>query len=205
MSRNPRQRPARAAAAANAAGTVATVTASANLPAVPDPAPAWRSAFYIRTPWVETKSNFRRTGKGGAGSADWKRNQGFEALVNLELLRARPTGWDLGSPRADVSSRPSVVGFIFATTLKDAANLSKSIPDAAQRVVYHTDASLAYILSGTARRGPDTGCWISFALLDPGARRIDCLRAVWELSAQVSALIDVVETGQVVPPSGTLA
>lgn len=127
---------------------------------------AWDQAFYADLEVAAaSKSNFRR-GSHREGAA-WAQLRDWEAGVGNLVRAALPAGWELGERGEALSSRPAVVGLVVATTLLDAANLSKSLADALEGVVYHTDASLRTVTTCTAgRRRGVADLSVAFARLD---------------------------------------
>jgi Holliday junction resolvase RusA-like endonuclease len=95
-----------------------------------------------------SKSNFRR----GNSSIQWKKYAKFEKDLALEISIKLPKKWDLGSRELSVEKRPKIISVIYAVSLTDTSNYSKSILDACEGVVYHNDASVAYT-SAIGKRG----------------------------------------------------
>lgn len=132
----------------------------------------WEQAFCVRMPFaVASKSNFRRHRAGSSGSGGWARQRSFEAALNALLRCACPSGWELGpATPAAVATRPVVVALIAAETLLDAANLPKSVTDAAEGVLYHNDASVRAVVPVVLARRAGDVAFVAFARLAPGAQ-----------------------------------
>lgn len=153
----------------------------------------WEQAFVFDVPLeLRSKSNFRRH-QGNAGRGAWKAFKDFEANLALLARQARPLGWELGDAERPLPTRPVVVAFVFARSTLDAANLSKSVLDACEGVVFHNDASVRYCATLGVRTRSDSGGLVAFARLAPDADAHATLRAAWALEALASASIDVVE------------
>jgi Holliday junction resolvase RusA-like endonuclease len=112
-----------------------------------------------------SKSNYRR----GVHSKDWSKNQNFERAVAALALQARPSTWNLGLRTSPLAKRPTVVMAIFATSLLDTANLSKSLADALEGILYHNDASVRMVLSTSNRSASNQCTTVMLALASPGA------------------------------------
>ena len=134
----------------------------------------WQDAFFVDLPLrARSKSNFRRY---RTGPGHWDDFASFEADVAALVAPAVPAGWDRGDPAAPVARRPVFVALVAARTVLDVSNLSKSVLDSLEGVVYVTDAQVAAETS-VAERGR-SGQWLSvaFARLVPGSGT-DCALA----------------------------
>ena len=109
--------------------------------------PTASMALWFELPHLRSKSNFRR----GAASRSWSRLQGFEDELAITARSVRPLEWPLGDMAKPVSARPGVVAVVFAQTLLDTGNVTKSMYDALEGVLYHTDASIRAELVVTER------------------------------------------------------
>ena len=150
----------------------------------------WLSAFVFEVPYpVRSKSNARRyrtktgTRRTQAERAAAKAEKQFTSQTR-ELARfARPGSWELGPPPpASVSQRPVVVSSVIAHTLLDATNVPKSLLDACEKVIYHTDATVRGASQLTVR-ADGAGALVGFAQLAPGADVISIQRASLELAS----------------------
>lgn len=140
-------------------------------------------AFWVDLPAVRSKSNYRHQRRGES----WRSLRGFEADVLLRTRSVLPTGWELGDSAAPVSARPVVVAAVCAKTLLDAGNLSKSVLDAVQGVVYHSDASVRAVTEVALRTSKDQGGGVAFALLPHDATLTDIVNTVSELPGLLCA------------------
>lgn len=132
----------------------------------------WERAFYLILPVpVRSKSNARRYVRGARPRTgdDWNALVAFESLVRSHVTRSLPQDWECGSGDVELRKRPVVVGFVFARTTLDAANLAKSVPDAVQGVVVVNDASITNIATQALRTTADQRGLVAFAQLTPGA------------------------------------
>lgn len=146
----------------------------------------WDNAYWFAIDAeFQSKSNDRRGRDRAAAAALIRRRKDFNLVLRLAARAAQPHDWVLSERGAAVAQRPAVVGFCFAHSLIDAGNLSKSIYDALEGIVYVTDASVRYDLSMTMRHrpnGPHKGL-IAFAQLPPAATPVDLVAAGGALSA----------------------
>jgi Holliday junction resolvase RusA-like endonuclease len=133
---------------------------------------------------LTSKSNFRR----GLGSKDWTKHKEFKDILADLAIKNRPSTWDLGPPPpAPLKHRPTVVMAIVATSVLDTANLSKSVADAFEHELYHTDASVRMVLSASTRARKNQGASILLALLSPNATYDQMRSALDELLDEVLA------------------
>jgi hypothetical protein len=103
--------------------------------------------FSVLLPKMVSKSNYRR-----GDSSKWRRNVAFERECSLLLKSSMPESWTLGSPLDPLVDRPRVVVAIAAVTLLDAGNISKSLLDAAEGVLYLNDASVWAVTQVVSRK-----------------------------------------------------
>jgi hypothetical protein len=80
---------------------------------------------------------------------------------------------------------------IFADTMLDSGNLSKSVLDALEGVVFHTDASVAYSGSLARRTRTDQRSFLAIALLAPGASVAEIIAAQAALGTALLTRFDV--------------
>jgi hypothetical protein len=119
--------------------------------------------FSLVLPKMVSKSNFRYGDTG-----HWRKNAAFERECALLLRAAIPEGWQVGSPSDELSKRPRVIVAIAAVTLLDAGNVSKSLLDAAEGVVFLNDASVWAVTQIVSRSRSNQRTAASFALVSPG-------------------------------------
>jgi hypothetical protein len=139
--------------------------------------------FVVELDQLRSKSNFRRSR--GTSGQEWASLRRYEEGVALTLRAVRPGSWDTGEPGLSVSQRPGVIVVIYARTLLDAGNLSKSLLDAAQGVLYVTDASVRAVTEFTERTKIDQRAWAGFAQVPAGAS----LSRVAEVNAELSTAV----------------
>jgi hypothetical protein len=141
----------------------------------------WVQAFWFELGFpVISKSNFRRGHTGESNT--WSKVRNFERSTGVLARSVQPIDWELGDREAGVSARPVVVVQIFADTLLDSGNISKSILDALEGIVFHTDASVAFVGSLTKRSRSTQRCFVAIARLEPGSTARDVSTAQIELS-----------------------
>lgn len=110
-------------------------------------APGASHAVWFELPQLRSKSNFRR----GGNVKSWNRIQSFEDELAITARSHRPSSWPMGDAASPVASRPAVVAVVIAGTLLDTGNVTKSLYDALEGVLYHTDASIRAELVVTER------------------------------------------------------
>lgn len=144
----------------------------------------WQQAFWVTVADAVSKSNFRR------GDPGWARYRDFEFDLHAQLRRGLPAGWPAADDApARVADRPRFVGAFAAIGNLDAANLPKSVADAAEGVVYRTDAQLWACLPVLLRRSPRRPqSWVAFAHVAGGAA--EQIAAAAELARQLVAVAD---------------
>lgn len=126
----------------------------------------WLRALWVELPRVRSKSNFRR---GTADAAErWREEQEFRAAVAQVLRIACPPDWELGDAGTAVAARPAVAAAIGAATLLDTGNISKSVLDAGEGILYLTDTQVRSEALWTERRSDNQVGWAAFAQLAPG-------------------------------------
>jgi hypothetical protein len=145
-----------------------------------DGAEPWLQAFQVSVDLpFRSKSNFRRVSS--SDRSDWARQRKFEDDLRLVVAASLPEGWETGTADEPLAKRPVVVAVICARTLLDAANLSKSVIDACEGLVYINDASVAAVTTLAERTGIEHGGEVAFCRLGPGASPQDALTAAAEL------------------------
>lgn len=134
------------------------------------------TASYPEGPWVaalivgvegpvRSKSNYRRRGS----HQTWAELAEFSNTISQVLTSARPAGWpDVEVERnLEVASRHMVIGAAYARGLIDTPNLSKSLYDAAEGILYPNDVAVRAEYSAMERgRGNQRLVW-GVAVLDP--------------------------------------
>jgi hypothetical protein len=140
----------------------------------------WRDAFFVDLPLqARSKSNFRRH---RTGDGHWDALAGFESDVAALVAPQVPSDWDPGRPDDPIARRPAFVALVAARTLLDVSNLSKSVLDALEGIVYVTDAQVVAETSLSERGRSDQ--WLSVAFA-----RLDRPRTLLEVTAAASALV----------------
>ena len=143
----------------------------------------WDQAFWFEVPCaMRSKSNARRGG-GASSRAAWRDLSAYEVAVRRAAEVHLPAGWVIGDAKLAVRFRPQVVSFIYARSLIDAANFSKSTLDSVEGVVYVTDAAVRHsaALGERARANPEV--IVAFARLRPDATAAELLAAAAALGA----------------------
>ena len=143
----------------------------------------WIEAFWFSPQaQLRSKSNFRRVKKSSSGAGDWGSLKRFEQTISTTARIARPSTWKIGNNNEAVSVRPMIVSVVVAKSMLDAGNFSKSVLDACEGVVFHTDASVV-ASTGVSERGRiGQRCVIGFARLAPGSSLENVAKAVAALS-----------------------
>lgn len=107
---------------------------------------------------LESKSNFR------IKKSDWAVMKRFESMVSAEVSRALPAQWEIGSREDKLIERPKVACALIAAGRVDNGNISKSILDSLEGLVYINDASVISSTSLSASR-KESGFSLGFLLL----------------------------------------
>ena len=119
----------------------------------------------------------------------WSRYSNFEEALKSLVLIARPSEWVLEDKAVKVAGRPVVVSAIGAYTTLDASNLSKSVCDALQNVLYPNDTDIASEASQVYKRqGKNKSGWVAFAQLPPGASALEVAAAQAALITELAGL-----------------
>ena len=127
------------------------------------------TGFWVRLDFpLRSKSNFRRHSS-PADRGSWSRFQSFEQSVAAAVLAARPAGWLLPDPPGTLPSRPVVVAAIAARSTLDPGNFPKSVLDALEGILYHSDAQVAACACVGVRSRSDQDAVLCFAQLLPGS------------------------------------
>lgn len=169
-------------------GTVLRMSSAyASLPPMPLLDGPWVQAFLVDLDLpIRSKSNFRRSRQ--AARSQWASLRDFESDLALLVRMAMPQGWETGQSSAPLPSRPVVVSSIVASTRLDPANLSKSVLDACQDLVFVNDASVKVSLNaGTREHLGFAGGVLGFARLLPGTTLPQQVEACARLSALATA------------------
>lgn len=127
--------------------------------------PSGTQAFWVPLPALKSKSNYRHDRR----NSSWKSLRSFEDEVAVLCRSALPSTWDKGSESSSVAERPGVVAAVCARTLLDAGNISKSVLDAVQGLVYVSDASVRAVTEIAVRASKDQSGAVAFALLSRDA------------------------------------
>lgn len=160
----------------------------------------WEQAFYfILLGPVASKSNYRHSAGSGA---QWAELKTFAESVRLAARAARPAGWVTGAAGTALAERPKVVTALFARSMLDVGNLSKSILDAVEGtprkgrfpaqpgVVMANDAQVAGDAAWGVRTNDSPGVLIAFARLASTARPSAVATATAELVLASSRHLD---------------
>lgn len=115
-----------------------------------------------------SKSNFRNHQK-NKYQKNWSEFKHFNTLVTLSLKQYVPDNWVIPSGDTPVNKRPVVVCSIWAKTLLDAANLSKSAVDCTEGVLTFNDAEVQFISQISQRSNSDQRFILGFSQLPAGA------------------------------------
>lgn len=155
------------------------------------PAGPWAHALIVvlDAP-VRSKSNYRRRQQHGQR---WGQVQEFEGKLREALQWAVPERWPVDDKSTGMQSRWGVVGSVYARALLDTSNLSKSIYDAAEGVLYFNDAQVRAEASFLDRSRNNNRLVCGFALIEPGTTAIGAQEALEALSTQVLATAEFVK------------
>lgn len=112
--------------------------------------------LFVSNPKSKSNYTFSRK-KGSYSTAKWEVVKNFEQDLKIKAKSTRPKGWPLGVKGSKVDARPAVCVAIYARSLIDTGNLSKSALDALEGVLYHTDASVRYLCEASVRASQSDG------------------------------------------------
>lgn len=129
---------------------------------------------------VKSKSNFRRS-----ATSKWSDVSAFESEVGILARQSRPAEWVVDD-QEKLADRPVVVAVISAVTMLDAGNLSKSILDGAEGVLYRNDASVVLVMEHAERSKSGQKAVIAFAQLPAGSSKEELAQVAAELFSVVS-------------------
>lgn len=147
----------------------------------------WDQAYWFTIPIdIKSKSNHRHDARGRDA---WEKLSKFEQDVNFLASKYLPTPWPLAA-ELPTPKRPIVVGYLFAFTLLDTLNLSKSVGDALQHVVVANDCSIRAFTQASSRTGKKTGGLLALAQLPADATFAAQSAATAELHRQAATLLD---------------
>lgn len=145
----------------------------------------WAAALWVYVPAAPVSKANHRVSTTSSRSAPWAKVRAFEAEVALLLRRARPAGWD-ASGSGPVRARPATVVAVFASTTLDAGNVSKSVLDAAQGVLYPSDAQVPACAEVVQRSLSDR--WMVVAAAQP-AKGVAAHEALTALVGAAAGLV----------------
>lgn len=147
----------------------------------------WLCAFAVWIPFpIDSKSNFRSFQKRGSR---WSRYASFESALNTLVFLARPPEWVLAASSVKVIDRPMCVCAVGAYTTLDSSNLSKSVCDAVQGVLYPNDTDVASVTGQVfKRRSKDRSGWVAAAQLTPGTGLLEVAQAQAALGVALAEL-----------------
>ncbi len=153
----------------------------------------WVSGFLIalETP-VVSKSNYRRHQRDGQR---WGQVQKFEDTLRRALKESVPDNWPFDPGTIPLKERHGIIGVTYAKALLDTSNLSKSIYDAAEGVLYFNDAQIRAEASFLDRGRNNSILICGFAALAPGTTASGTQSNVAALSGHVLGLADVLKPG----------
>ena len=132
-----------------------------------------------------SKSNFRL----GSDYKKWEKYAKFERELALEVKLSLPKNWFLGDKEKSISLRPGVISVIYAVSMTDTANFSKSILDACEDIVYYNDASVIYTSSIGKRSSKEERLILAFAQVDPEAKIQDVVDIAYCLENKILEIL----------------
>lgn len=107
---------------------------------------------------VKSKSNYRNSGSGA-----WADQAAYTRVLQAMFRAHRPAGWVRPDPGVSVKDRLIVVGVMVARTGLDAGNLSKSVLDAGEGVLWVSDAEVRTVCESVERTRSNPGLGAAFA------------------------------------------
>lgn len=137
----------------------------------------------FKTPLL-SKSNFRNHQK-NKYQKNWSEFKHFNTLVTLSLKQHVPENWVVPTGELSVNARPTVVCSIWAKTLLDAANLSKSAVDCTEGVLTFNDAEVQFISQISQRSSTDQRFILGFSQLPAKTNLTQGQQALQTLTEEV--------------------
>jgi len=129
--------------------------------------PLWDAAFVVGISGVvRSKSNYRRGGRRRSRQR-WSQVSEFEERTRRAFEKARPGSWPDPDPALPVNRRPQVVSVCYARAILDTSNLTKSILDAAEGILYANDSVVRGEYSQVERGGKNQLLVCGFAAYTP--------------------------------------
>jgi hypothetical protein len=126
---------------------------------------------------LRSKSNFR------IKKENWESYRKFEEYVAYSIKENLPSSWDLGDKELPIAKRPKVLVSIIAQTNVDNGNISKSILDSGEGVIYHNDASVVSSNSITIRGSKEDNIAIGFMIVSENITTEEILEKQFILNA----------------------
>ena len=121
----------------------------------------------------KSKSNYSSSKRSAANRAKWKAIKSFELDLESRASMAKHRLWPLDYPDLAVSDRPQVCAAIFASCMIDAGNLSKSVLDAFEGVLYDNDAQVRSLQEASVRSFVPGESWLSVAVVGASSGHSD--------------------------------
>ena len=151
----------------------------------------WGAAFWIKIEdTIKSKSNYRR---GNNKVQNWLPYRKFENDLSFIVSTKLPNNWEIGNREQSLKERPIIVAVIIAQSNLDSSNISKSILDACEGLVYLNDASVKTSITITEKplkKNQDNKTILAFASLPPKATLEDQVKASTELLSQCKELFE---------------
>lgn len=121
--------------------------------------PVGESALWISVSGlVKSKSNYRNSASGA-----WAEQAAYTRVLKAMFRAHRPQDWVRPDPEVSVKGRLIGVGVIVARTGLDAGNLSKSVLDAGEGVLWVSDAEVRTVCESVERTRTNPGLGAAFA------------------------------------------
>lgn len=143
--------------------------------------------FIVRVPFkLNSKSNFRYGQK-------WSTHKDFSRNIAHLVTVARPSVWTLppsSSPTESVSARHHIVCSLWFSTIFDSGNVSKSILDALEGVLYFNDAEVRSVYSATRRSRAENFGYMAFAQCEPDVTSKELLRVQHRLDEEIHRFVE---------------
>ena len=143
--------------------------------------------FIVRVPFkLNSKSNFRYGQK-------WSPHKDFSRNIAHLATAARPSAWTVppSSPPSDpVSARHHIVCSLWFSTIFDSGNVSKSLLDALEGVLYFNDAEVRSVYSATRRSRAENFGYMAFAQCEPDVTSKELLRVQHRLDEEIQRSVE---------------
>lgn len=112
----------------------------------------------------KSKSNYSSSKRSKSSRDEWKAIRSFEMDLEARAVMERHEAWPVGCADLPVPKRPQVCAAIVASCMIDTGNLSKSVLDSFEGVLYDNDAQVRSLQEASVRSSAPGESWLSVAV-----------------------------------------